>query len=208
MKYFDYRLVESEYSINYDCKHIIKRIAGFVISEKRNITLIKSSINKNILVEILKDKQQYVEHLINPKDRQNVPAAVSLFKLIKSVSENINEGNHIKADALSEYQLLAKIVDLLLSIFVNPSISLFKQLCNLALLSHVILFVYRKHKTAFLTNDLYSDIQSTIQDAFVCAAKKVENNSTSPLFLYQLGTDQLENLFSTIRTLSHSRNYN
>jgi len=80
MKYFDYRLVESEYSINYDCKHIIKRIAGFVISEKRNITLIKSSINKNILVEILKDKQQYVEHLINPKDRQNVPAAVSLFK--------------------------------------------------------------------------------------------------------------------------------
>jgi hypothetical protein len=28
------------------------------------------------------------------------------------------------------------------------------------------------------------------------------------LFLYQLGTDQLENLFSTVRTLSHSRNFN
>jgi hypothetical protein len=73
----------------------------------------------------------------------------SLFKLIKSVSENINEGNHIKADALSEYQVLTKIVFLLLSIFVNPPISLFKQLCNSAFLSHVILFVYRKHKTAF-----------------------------------------------------------
>lgn len=144
-----------------------------MISTKRNMTLIKCSINKNVLIELLKSKDKYVESLINPHDKQNVPSAVSLFKLIKSVTEDINEGNKFREDILNEYQLLAKIADLLMSIFVDTSISLFKQLCNLSLLSHILLFVYKKQRTLFLTNDLFCGIQSTIQDAFVCAAKKI-----------------------------------
>lgn len=48
------------------------------------------------------------------------------------------------------------------------------------------------------------DIQSPIQDAFICAAKYRAKNSNENLYLYQLGTDQLENLFSVIRTITHS----
>jgi len=57
-----------------------------------------------------------------------------------------------------------------------------------------------------MTNVLYHDIQSTIQNAFVCVAKLKKTNSSEPLFLYQLGTDQLELLFSTLRTINHSPN--
>ena len=59
-----------------------------------------------------------------------------------------------------------------------------------------------------MTNDLYSDIQSTIQSVFITVAKFQSKNSDQSLYLYQLGTDQLECFFSTIRTLTHSKNCN
>jgi hypothetical protein len=49
------------------------------------------------------------------------------------------------------------------------------------------------------------DIQSTIQDAFISPATFRKDNSQNPLYLYQLGTDELENLFSSIRTITHSQ---
>jgi hypothetical protein len=54
--------------------------------------------------------------------------------------------------------------------------------------------------------ELYHDIQSTIQDAFYAAHIFNRVDSTANLYLYQLGTDQLEELFGVIRTLTHARN--
>jgi hypothetical protein len=48
--------------------------------------------------------------------------------------------------------------------------SLEKQLVDLAALAHYLLFIFRRHKTYFMTKDLYCDIQTTIQDAFICAS--------------------------------------
>ena len=42
---------------------------------------------------------------------------------------------------------------------------------NMSYLSHLLLFIFRRHKTKFITNNLYCDLQSTINDAFVVAAK-------------------------------------
>lgn len=50
------------------------------------------------------------------------------------------------------------------------------------------------------------DLQSTIQDSFLAVSTLKSYNSEAPLYLYQLGTDELENLFSIIRTISHARN--
>jgi hypothetical protein len=50
------------------------------------------------------------------------------------------------------------------------------------------------------------DIQERIQDAYVCAAKMIKNKQIIRS-IYQLGTDVSENQFATLRTLSHSRNF-
>ena len=92
-------------------------------------------------------------------------------------------------------------------IFDDTHIDLSKQLCNLSLAAYLLLFIYRKQKTNFLTNDLYYEIQETIQDAYVCAAKMIKKQTDNSLYLYQLGTDVLENQFATLRKLSHSRNF-
>ncbi|CAF0901874.1 unnamed protein product [Brachionus calyciflorus] len=120
--------------------------------------------------------------------------------------KNLKAKVHFNSDILSEIRLFTEIVNLVLSIFVNPKLSLSIQLSNLACLSHLLLYVFRKHKTKYITNDLYHDLQSTVQDAFISTAIYQKKFSQKPLYLYQLGTDQLESLFSSVRTLTHSRN--
>ena len=57
-----------------------------------------------------------------------------------------------------------------------------------------------------MTKDLYKDIESTIQSCFVATKIIFSNDKNSKLFLYQLGTDELESFFGVLRTLSHSKN--
>jgi hypothetical protein len=77
-------------------------------------------------------------------------------------------------------KLFSIICDLFLVFFQDVKISLMDQLVKLAQLSHVLLYVFvksKKEKFHFLKKDLYMYIQSTIQDAFICAAKYRAKNS-------------------------------
>ncbi len=206
---FDQNLLLGKYGINFDAKHIVKRLRSLIISTKRNIKLIKTSVSRFQLTELF--KSSIPSNLINVKDKQNVTAAVELLILINEKTKPHSEETSVcdtrfQRDAYRELQLFGIISHLLCSIFRETKISLIDQLVNLSYLSHILLFVYRRQGTSFLTNALYSDIQSTIQDAFVCAAVYIEQNSDLLLFLYMLGTDQLEGLFATIRTLTHASN--
>ena len=85
--------------------------------------------------------------------------------------------NQCEKNVYNEYQLLGEMTNLILSIFINTTINLADQLHNLAILSHFLLFIYRRNKTNFLSNTLYLDIQMIVQDAFVCAAKNQHKKS-------------------------------
>ena len=86
MKYFDLDLLFGEFSINKDIKHLIKRLRGCLINEGVSMIL----INRQFLLKMLADKQVKADTLINPKDKQNVTAAVNLIKLINQLTENNN----------------------------------------------------------------------------------------------------------------------
>ena len=53
---------------------------------------------------------------------------------------------------------------------------------------------------------MYHDMKSTIQDAFIAAEKFNRTKPDEDLLLMLLGTDQLERLFSVIRTMTHAKN--
>ncbi len=129
-----------------------------------------------------------LDYLLHPKDYQNVPAAIKLLKVFANETIiNFEETNLLEADVSNEFQLLALISRLLLSFFTNPNINLCDQLVDLATLAHLLLFVYRRHLTKFMTNNLYSDLQSTIQDAFIAAAKFKLYTPLEDLLLILLG---------------------
>ncbi len=112
-----------------------------------------------------------MESLLNPKDYQNVPAAVSLLMLLSTPPTLKPEAkDSFNNDIILEFELLGKIFNNFLSFFAFPKISLETQLVNLATLAHYLFYVIRRNKTSFITKDLYMDIQSTIQDAFICAS--------------------------------------
>ena len=133
------------------------------------------------------------------------------------VVKEIKVNNSIVANELCSCSIFNKIFnftiklsrsELLLSIFANPKINLLVQMVNLAQLSFMLLIIYRRNGSSFITNDLYSDIQSTIQDAFVAASHFRVKRSENDFLIYQLGTDPLEMRFCTVRTLTHSNNCN
>ena len=73
----------------------------------------------------------------------------------------------------------------------NSKANLCDQLTDLAQLSFLLLIIYRKHGTAFMTKDLYCDIQSAIQDAHVSVAIAQKTGFNGKMLLYMLGTDEV-----------------
>lgn len=73
-------------------------------------------------------------------------------------------------------------------------------------MAHLLLVLYRTHATRAMTGQLYHDTQATIRATFHCVVKAKEHCPAQPVFLWQLGTDGLENSFAIVRTLTHARN--
>ena len=207
MPLFDTKILLGKYSINFDPKHLTKRLRGMLISENRNIILINKAFNKEHIKILIPNLSS---SLLEPKDYQNVPAAVKLMEEIGKIDENPSILNKVSLDIKNEIKLFILIVRKLLVIFTEVSISLYEQLSSLASLSFLIFFIQRRNRTNFLTNDLYTDIQMTIQDSFWATYifQKHASNFTEDfkLFLYLLGTDQLEAFFGVLRTQTHASN--
>ena len=88
----------------------------------------------------------------------------------------------------------------------NPKINLLDQLVNVAKCSRLMLHIYRNNRSKFMSKDSYKDIQSTIQNCFLVVKLFNIKDPIKKVYLYQLGTDELESLFGTLRTLTHSKN--
>ena len=128
---FDQNFVFREYGLDYDGKHLVKIVQKIFTNEKRQMKLISTGIHKKH-IELFFNGTQGLEQLLNPKDKQNVPAAVKLLNLLGS-PPTVQPKNQIDNDILSEIRLAGIISKLLLSIFTNTSISLLDQLICLVI---------------------------------------------------------------------------
>jgi plasmid maintenance system killer protein len=88
---------------------------------------------------------------------------------------------------------------------VNPKINLLDQLVNVAKCSRLMLHIYRNNRSKFMSKDSYKDIQSTIQNCFLVVKLFNIKYPTKKVYLYQLGTDELESLFGTLRACESIR---
>ena len=55
---------------------------------------------------------------------------------------------------------------------------------------------------------LYHDLQAFVRSAFFIVAQAIELCPDLPFFMFQLGTDRLEQLFAFVRTVTRHRNCN
>ena len=120
LDYFNSDLMFGEISINFDVKHLLKRLRGILISNCRQMCLVKRKISKSSISSLYPS----LSYLLNPVDKQNVPYAVLLFK---ELSSSVPVTNPLSHYILAEIECLNEIVKPLLNIFVTPTINLFDQ---------------------------------------------------------------------------------
>ena len=158
---------------------------------------------KVLLKSTDKYKDTEIEAMINPVDKQNVPLAVKLLDALcgEFDSKNLSPGFQ---NVLPSIKVLSVLCNGVLSLFARPNISIHESLGQLSAMAHMLLFLFGNNDIN-LPTVLYHDLQSTVQNAYFISAKYKIHCPDMPLYLYQVGSDQLEQLFSSVRTQNHDR---
>lgn len=169
------------------------------------------NINRLLLTKFLlylpDETEESVRILMNPADHQNVPRAVKLIQAVIAISQldptqlSITEQLEHRA-----FRILAALWDSFLQPFIHPAYSLSDQLSTLSCFAHLAYALYILHGRDFMANHLYSDMQALVKAAFTCIARSQILDPTQKFYLYQLGSDRLEELFAEVRTQTHDRN--
>ena len=100
----------------------------------------------------------------------------------------------------------AVIAEKLLAVLCNPKKTVRELLEGLSCVAHLLLILVRALRTAVMTGQLYHDLQATIHGIFFVVLKVQDHCLTTPVFLWQIGTDALEKFFAVVRTLTHGSN--
>lgn len=87
-----------------------------------------------------------------------------------------------------------------------PSKGVGELLQGMSCVSHLLLILFRTHRKRLISNQRYHDTQATVRAAFHLVVRAKGHCPAEPIFLWQLGSDVLENLLAVVRTLTHSRN--
>ena len=200
----DTNVGENDETVNFDPKHLCKRIRTFIIGSnfyigKDNLVL-KEDISK-ILNSTSSSEKYSNESLLNPVDKQNVPLAVEfLNQFCKAVRQKDKvKSLSFKLSCVFEFlYLFTFVIEGVLVTFTNPSISIEEQLEKTSQAAHILMIL--KHKLEkFLPNQLYYDIQATFKDAFFCSAKWKVHHPEEPFFLMLCSNDVLERFFGCLR---------
>lgn len=163
-------------------------------------------VNKQLLASWLPKLTQYdwsdvsVHALLNPKDPQDVPRAVMLLKRVAELrnldATQFSPADHIIHRALS---LVGEALHSLLEPFTNPSLSLSAQITHVVKSAHLFAALYMQHRTDFMSNQLYGDLQCMLKTAVFHVAKTQELDPDQKVFLCLLGDNGVETLFGRVR---------
>ncbi|KAJ7432297.1 hypothetical protein B0H11DRAFT_1760724 [Mycena galericulata] len=196
-----------------DLKHVAKRVATSERSQEG--TLIDQVVlNRPILTQWLErlpgETKSTVDILVDPADHQNVPRAYKLIKAVISLgAEGIPDSPSLSPTDRSTrraFALAGEMWSSFLDAFLAPEFSLSQRLESLSKFAHMAFVFYRLHGSSFLSNQLYGDLQALVKSAFFCVARQQELDPEQALYLYQIGSDRLEELFAEVRTESHDSN--
>ena len=199
---------DSDIVVHFDDKHVIKRLREVLKSYSRGSLVHKVKITGAVIKRFLqKMNLPNIDQLLHPDDSLNVPLAVSLLKEVAELSAFGGSLTPSEEVILCEVKVLSFICNCLVSYLFDTSLSLSEQLVMLSSLSHAILVLYRRNATKFVPSQWYHDCQAMVKLAYIVTIRIKQNFADQPLYLFQLGTDRLEVLFSVLRTLTHNSNF-
>ncbi|KAK6995622.1 hypothetical protein R3P38DRAFT_3425795, partial [Favolaschia claudopus] len=198
-----------------DYKHEFKRIRGDLCSNA-GMVIKNVCVNRELLslwLERLPDhdwSETSIHALLDPADGQNVSKAIKLLLCIAELGKldlaNYDPSEGAELEALS---LLGEMFHALLEPFINVRLSLSEQIESLVRFSHLLCALYMQNGTSFMSNQLYSDLQTMVKNAILTVPKVRLINGRLKVYICLLGDDVLEALFGRCRMIGgHSPNCN
>ena len=133
---------------------------------------------------------------MNPVGNLKVPLAVKLHGTVTKelTTETLSPG---LKDLVPSLRILREVCTGLLSLFARPSMDIDDILGRASTM---------RHHDITLPNVLYHDLQFTVQNLYFMVAKLKGFFPGKEFYVYQTGSDQLEQLLSAVRTHNHDRN--
>ncbi|EIN04489.1 hypothetical protein PUNSTDRAFT_76358, partial [Punctularia strigosozonata HHB-11173 SS5] len=155
-----------------------------------------------------------LKRLLNSADHQNVPRATEGLSRVVEIG-TLDLGKLVTSPLLTPqdftehraFIILGRLCKSFLEAFTSPSLCLTEQLANLSRLQHINFALYRKYGSAYISPQLYSDLCALGKSAFFVVAQQKLLDDSQSVYLYQLGSDRLEELFGEVRTSTHDSNY-
>ena len=143
---------------------------------------------------------------MNPKDKQNVGLATEfLYTLCHGLKCPSLPNISIRvASNEGDLRHLSIIIEGILCLYSYVTLSIEEQLQYVSKAAFTLLLLYRKLKGNLIPSQLYHDLQSTFENVYFCSSKFQVHHPDSPIFLFLLGTDALEQLFGNMRQKSKS----
>ncbi|KAK7006523.1 hypothetical protein R3P38DRAFT_3213818 [Favolaschia claudopus] len=196
-----------------DTKHTVKRVATSYRSPE-GVVCERVILNRGIITQWLErlpsQTSESVAILVDPADHQNVPRAYKLIRACISLGsesnsplESVSPTDHSTRRA---FAMAGEMWRSFLDPFTDGSLSLSQALADLSKFAHLAFYFYRQHGSSFLSNQLYADLQTIVKAAFFCVARQKNLDPTRAFYLYQIGSDRLEEMFAEVRTESHDSN--
>ena len=158
-------------ALYFDDKHNGKRFRGVLISDTRGCLVGKNVISNSHLKYVFDKAGIQNRDILHPRDLQNVPAVLSLVEALKKCIDVLeNTGDQVCCELMPSVRILVQIFEGITCIFRSPEIDLIEQLRTLSTLSHVIFHQWRENGTAFMSGQLYHDIQRMVQASYYACA--------------------------------------
>ncbi|KAG1847481.1 hypothetical protein C8R48DRAFT_615602, partial [Suillus tomentosus] len=205
---------DDEITLDFDTKHIIKR-KGYctLIRSPAGITLnngrvINAMMLSRYLVWLPAYDEASVTKLLHPDDPQDVPRAVELMLAIIEFSKSqqpivqdpFSTDVDTRADIIS-ITVLSSVLESIILPFTNVNLSLTEQVQYLSRLAHLTFTLFRSHRRAFLSNQLYYDTHTMLKNVVFCITKQQILDPRASFFLGDTGDDRLEVHFGRTRMI-------
>ena len=201
LKLMDMYVGENEETVDFDPKHLGKRIRNSCISPQFQIggvVLTRKDI-KSIL-SLSTTCKHSVDELVNPLDKQNVKLSTDFMVTFSSAVKNasIESVGFRVASLVPALKLLGMVMQGVLAMYCFVGCTVEEQLIYISNASHSLLVLKRVVGT-ILPNQLYYDLQQTFKNVYFSAAKYQVYHPELPFFVVLLGNDAEERLFGNVR---------
>ncbi|PPQ92922.1 LOW QUALITY PROTEIN: hypothetical protein CVT25_006605 [Psilocybe cyanescens] len=203
IRFLNLHVGNDDLTCNKDWKHVFKCFRNLLLRQ-RGVVINGIRITPDIIRDHFKSTGLSVDHirsLFNPDDQQDVKLAFDLLKDVWSLPCQSNNRNPGVLTARVALWVLGKLLHHLVFPYLCVDLSLSEQIEHLSASAHLALALYILAGKDFIPTNLYIDIMIMIKNVIFTITKAKVDDPDSEFWIILLGTDHLEELFGTLRTM-------